>query len=246
MPRVSFRAVLSAAATAIGGRSAAAQGLAPGQAPIDIHATPSIAAARDTIVLAGSTVVGGKPADIRITVQPPQGSPVTLTAHASGEGSFASRFGATSRTGTYRVTATAIDGQGTATDSFSIVTLSGMVDRQAAALTDLYNALTEANTALTAIAQATPPSPPREKALDQFHQLADQVKEAPGRVSTYRKAMGEIAKAVEQQPILWPPLRPAFDSLNERIDSIEEHTITVRQQVANCNYGGGARTGRGV
>jgi hypothetical protein len=216
--------------------SAAGQGLSPSDAPIDLRLTPAIAAPGDSVTIAGSTMVG-KQREIKIAVTPPQGLPLAITAQASAEGAFAVKFGATSGTGTYRVTATAIDGKGTATDSFAIVTLSGMVDRQAAALSDAYQALTEANTALTTIVRATPPSPPQQQALEQFQQLADQLKEAPSRVDTYRRAMGEIAKAGEEQPIVRPPLRQVFDSLNRGVDSIRRHTNTVREQVAASKKG---------
>ena len=212
--------------------SASAQGLSPAQAPIEIHMNPPMVAPADSVSITGSTMVGGKQHDITIAVTPPQGPAATLTARTSTEGAFAARFGATSSAGTYRVTATAIDGKGIATDSFAVLTLSGMVEQQAAALSELYEALTEANTALATSVKATPPSPPQQEALQRSQDLGSQLAEAPHRIDTYRQALGEIAKLGDQHPILRPPLRPVFDSLNAQARRARQYTPQLRAHLA--------------
>jgi hypothetical protein len=219
-------------AIAASAAAASAQGLSPSQAPIEIHVGPATVAPGDSVAITGATMVGGKQHDITIAVTPPQGPAVMLTPHTSSEGAFATRFGATSAIGTYRVTATAIDGKGTATDSFAVLTLSGMVEQQATALSELHEALTDANTALSASVKATPPSPPQQEALQRTQELGAQLAEAPQRIGTYRQALGEIAKLGDQHPILRAPLRPVFDSLNAQARRARQYAPQLRAHLA--------------
>jgi hypothetical protein len=185
-------------------QGAGALGLTPSSLPIEITASPDKTMAGGNVILSGTTGLVGEASKVTITVNPPGSAPdVPLTATPSATGSFSIKFTATKSAGSYQVVATAPDGKGSATTSFSVVAPSIVPAEIAGDVDSLYAATLHGLEQVTAALEQMPVSPAREQGKAKLEQLRGRLKETPAQTAVLRDAMTKVftARASVPQPI---------------------------------------------
>src|SRR5256885_1234470 len=94
--------------------------------PVNVTVTPTVALPGTAVTIKGSTGidVAANP-QVKLTITPPSGPPVTLAAATTKEGNFSATFSQTKAIGKYSVKAISPGGKGEATITFSIAPPSG-------------------------------------------------------------------------------------------------------------------------
>lgn len=183
---------------------AAAQGT-PSKGPLQITLTaaPARLGAGDSVRLQGATGLVGPSSQVTLSVRPPGKPAIALTAKPDAKGDYRVRFGGTAALGTYQVTATAPDGKGTATTTFTVVAagvLPDEVTRKADSLVLLGSKVIDR---VQQAVNAQPTSPARTEAQQKLDGIDAEMAKLPAQVNLLRQQMKKVfdARAKIAKPI---------------------------------------------
>lgn len=182
-----------------------AQEPAKGPLQISLTATPAKLGSGDSVRLHGSTGLVGSSSQVTLTIRPPGKPAVTLTAKPNAKGDYQVRFGGTTSVGMFQVEATAPDGKGKASGSFTVVAAGvapDAVSRKADSLVLLSSRVIDR---LQQDIEAQPTSPARTEAKDQLAKVETELAKLPAQVGVLRtqlkkvfEARGKVAKPIPE------------------------------------------------
>lgn len=181
-----------------------AQQAVAGPLPIDVSVTPPKVMLGGTVTIKGTSgLLGGTKVVTLKVAGPNAAASATLSAQGGASGAYTTVFAKTGALGKYTVTATAPDGKGTATASFTVVgpaEIPAAVARKADSLALLA---TQVAAVVRKGIDAMQASPAREQARSKVVQAEAQVAKLPAQVAVLRQQMskGFEARAKVQQPI---------------------------------------------
>lgn len=202
-PRLSAIAVLLALAPAASARRVIAQDATKGPLPITVAAAPTKVAAGDSVRLHGNTGLVGTTSQVTIVVRPAGKPPVTLTAKPGTNGSYALRFGGTVALGAYQVEATAPDGKGKTTTTFTVVASGVVPDEVARKADSLVLQATRVTDRVQQALNAQPASPAKNEAKKKLDQADAELAKLPAQMAALRQQMKKVfdARAKVAKPI---------------------------------------------
>lgn len=209
----------------LGSMAAARYQASEAKAPIDLAARPGVALTGSTVTLSGKTVVDGKRFTVTLTVTPPGGAPVKLTAKADSTGKYSVPYKVT-KAGDYTIAAVAPDGKGTASAKFRVAGAAGFADSVAGSLTTLSQSSEETTQGLHTSLGGLPESPAKAKADEKLDALEKGEEALAKKADAAAKALARVAKVVEAYPDLAPAFAPYADELadaEEQADDLRDH-----------------------
>jgi len=136
--------------------------------PVEVRADPEVTGPKQPVRLLGSTPVVAGIEHVKLTIDPPEGLPSSLTAVVDPNGSYAVTFSATKATGTYQVRALAPDRKGSATAAFRVFDPASSADDFVDAAEDLLEAAESAARTARDLVATLPVSPAQLEVLDRL------------------------------------------------------------------------------
>lgn len=200
------------AALAPGGVTA--QKLKKGPTPIEVEVKPSPAAAGAQVAISGSSVKLQARKTVKLTVQPPSGQPVNLTAELDAQNRFSTSY-TLGGAGTYRITATAPDDKATKHVTVKVLAPAAYTPNAASAVQRVFNRISAGTTSLRQYAAETPPSPAQQEFAEKLDALAEQVKQASAELKKFREGMAPLDALAQKHPEAMAELQPAYDAVGE-------------------------------
>ena len=226
-----------------------AQQSQPG-APVEITAKPPLVRPGGIVQLTGKTEHDGKRLQLSIVVTPPKGSganaapttPVTLTAVADATtGAFSAAFKSTT-VGKYDVKATAPDGNGNGSTTFTVA-LAGEVATTATktigeAIAVGVDAIASAQKALATM----PPSPPQQQLSQKLNELQGMLAKTPQPIAAMRTSVAQMANAAVARPSIGAVVDPALGEIAEwnaeaqvKLDEAKKRLAAAKDEAALCD-----------
>jgi hypothetical protein len=181
----------------------AQEGPVKGNLGITVSAVPARLTAGDSVRLAGSTGLTGSSSQVTIVVRPPGKPAVTLKTKPGSKGDYQAKFGATGAPGTYQVEATAPDGKGKATTSFTIVAPGVLVEQAGRKADSLVLLSSQVVDRVQQAVAAMPASPAKNEAKEKLDQVDTELARLPQQVAVFRQQMAKVfaARAKIAKPI---------------------------------------------
>jgi len=237
MPRIARRSWAAIAVLFVAG-SAAKTSLARGQnptkgpLPITLAASPSKAAAWDSVRLYGIAGLVGSASKVTIIVRRSGATVGTLSATPRADGSYQVRFGATSTIGSYQVVATAPDNKATATTSFAVVSAGVVPDDIARKEDSLVVLASRVVDQVQKAVDAQPASPAKKEVDEKLDNVDKEMAKLPAQIDILQKAMKQVfeARAKIAKPI--PEWTEYQDSL-ERWEADADRALAKLEKLAN-------------
>src|SRR5690606_15701029 len=159
--------------------------------PIEVEVKPSPAAAGARVTISGSSVKLQARKTVKLTVQPPSGQPVNLTAELDAQNRFSTSY-TLGGAGTYRITATAPDDKATKQVTVKVLTPAAYTPNAATAVRPVPNRISPRTTSRRQHAAETPPSPAQQEFAEKLDALAEQMKHASAELKKFREGMAPL------------------------------------------------------
>ncbi len=242
-PRTSLSLRLIALPLSLGtllgmGAVAAGRQASEEKAPIEAKAKPAVALAGSTVTISGKTVVDGKRFTVAFTVTPPGGAPVKLTAKADANGAFTLAYKIKAK-GDYAVAITAPDGKGTTAVKFKSVGGQSFGDELGSSLKSLVQSSIETTQSVKSGLEGSPDSPAKAQADAKLDELQKGEEGLAAKADAAGKALGRVAKVVEEHPELAPAFEPyaeAFAEYEQEADDLRDHGTEYLKKVKGDTF----------
>ena len=227
LPRLAVIATVAAAL----GSDVQAQGITPGDLPIEVTLKPRSVLPGTKVTISGTLPGYSGGGNVSVGVTPPQAASVTLVAKSDAQGKYTTAFTETSRVGMYSVRAVAPDGKGVVVDSFMVVTMTQAAGAQQQTITRTFDLVVKTINTARKVALETPPSPPQQILLQKLAELEKQMADAPKVVEEYRSSMQTIVDVVKTYPETAPVVQPLLDEITPMAEELEERLVQIEKLV---------------
>jgi len=233
--------------------TAGAQGLEKAPTPIDVTVSaPSATAAPQgvqslvvlpgtKVTIAGHSVPMGPATQVKVTVKPPSGPAVTLTAGLAADNRWSTVFTATTAPGHYAVSAQSPEGTNTATASFAVGTTIAVTHATEAVVNAVTAGAPEVGTSIKSGAESAANRgdfPNREQVLKNLQAIEANAAALPARLADLTAAGQKLGAIAEQYPGGASELEPIATAMSETAAKVQEQTArvtTARAAVENTN-----------
>jgi hypothetical protein len=214
------------------------QGMETIDAPIEATVKPSLTIVGLGVKIGGKTENDGKRFDVKITVTPPQGAPVSLTAKIDDAGKFEIPFALTNSTGRYVVKIVAPDGKGTTSASFEALSPDAAFARPADTAAELLEATDDTADASKELIDSLPPSPPKEELKAKIDELKENLAKSSDVVGKFRQSLARLAQIPERNPEMTEAFEDIIEKLDTKTSEAKSQTVSLRQQIAKSRKDG--------
>jgi len=180
-----------------------AQEATKGNLGITVAALPAKVTPGDSVRLAGSTGLTGRASQVSLLIRPPGQAPVSLKVKPGAKGDFQIRFGGTTASGAYEVEATAPDGKGKATTTFTVVGSAVVPDEIARKADSLVLLGTRVVDRVQQAVERFPASPAKEEVKQKLGKIDAEMAKLPSQTAALRQQMAKVfaARAKVTKPI---------------------------------------------
>ncbi len=204
----------------------------PGSAmPVDVRSDPEVTGPGQPVRLTGSTPAIGGILRVKLTIEPPEGAPSSVTAVVDPSGSYTVTFSATKATGTYQVLAVAPDGRGSATTTFRVFNPASAADDFVDAAEGLVNAATSATGVAGELVATIPPSPAQLDVLDSIAALKGVLVTLQGKVAQLKTFVEQVQAVTTRYPDAGPSFAPMFSRLENWAGLSRAETARINEQL---------------
>ena len=215
-----------------------AQKIEKGVTPVEVSAKPAVVLPGSPVTLSGLTALDGKHAAVSLSVKPPSGPAVALTATAAKDGSYSAVFKNTNTPGAYTVKAVSPDGKGSASASFTVAGAAACLERSARTVDALMADARDGAQTADQLVATLPASPARDEARAKLNTLQAKLQEGSAQAAKARQGMEKLASIAQRYPETTPGLRPLVDPLNEWDGRAEAEDRRIRDQLARSRQKG--------
>jgi len=215
-----------------------AQDVQQGVAPVQLTVKPQTVSPGAMVTMSGWTAVDGKSMSVAITVTPPSGPPVSLSAKAQPSGDFTLSGKAGQTLGIYQVKAVSPNGKGSATGSFTVVGAAGSLELAEKTVDALVSTAVEGGQVTADLIATLPASPAKDEAQQKLDQLNAKLKEAPQQAAKAKEGLDKIAQIPKQYPETAPGLEPLTSAINAWQDEAKAENEKLKQQIARSKQKG--------
>lgn len=199
--------------------------------PVEVRADPEVTGPGQPVRLIGSTPMVGGIENVKLTIEPPEGSPSSLTAVVDPNGGYTITFSTTKATGTYQVRALAPDGKGSATTTFRIFDPASASDDFVEAAEDLLEAAGSAATTARDLVATLPASPAQLEMLDSIATLQQALARLPAGVAGIKTFVEQVHAVTVRYPAAGPSFEPMFGRLESWSGLSRAETVRINEQV---------------
>lgn len=199
--------------------------------PVEVRAEPEVSGPEKPVRLVGATPMMGGIEHVRLTIEPPEGAPSSLTAVVDPSGNYTITFSGTRATGTYQVRAVAPDGKGSDTTSFRVFDPASAADDFVEAAEDLVEAAGSAAGTAGDLVATLPASPARLEVLDSIAALKGALARLPAGVAQIKTFMERVHGVTTRYPDAGLSFDPMFGRLEEWTGLSRAETVRIDEQV---------------
>lgn len=210
----------------------------PTNAPVTLHASPSVALVKSGVTLSGTSIKVGKAGQVTIKIVPASGAAKTIQAALGEDGKYTTTYKADAA-GKFKVTATAPDGKGIAETSFTVTSPTGVAQASTEGSKALIATMMKAQEIGDQQVASLPDSPAKEEFKKKSAELKKKLAEAPAVEKQFESALEKISELGGKYPEeALPGLKPLYDELdaaNEAIKAQNEEFKKRLDQAAKKN-----------
>ena len=214
------------------------EGMETIDAPVEASVRPALTIIGLGVRIGGKTENDGKRFDVKITVTPPQGAPVLLSARIDEAGKFEIPFAQTNAAGTYAVQIVAPDGKGTTSASFEALSPADAFARPADTAAELLEATGDAVDAGKELIDSLPPAPPKEELKAKIDELKENLAQSTDVVGKFRQSLARLAQIPERNPEMTGAFEEIIEKLGAKTAEAKSQTLSLRQQIAKSKKDG--------
>lgn len=224
--RIGLIAIVVVAALGAGS-VAATQG---GPAPITVTARPNRTPVGGRVGIEGTTAfISGK--TVQLEVLEPDGQSRRLSIPVLQTGQFMYAYMATGKPGLHRVSATAPDGVGRDTSSFTVLSGVQTVDEVAFEWEDDADDLDSAVTVVKKLVDTLPASPVKDEVQKKLDQLDKRLQQRARDVANFKKSVGALQQILTKHPSAAPAITPTLHELTAWVQQSEEERVELNRRL---------------
>ena len=197
-------------------------------APVTIDPKPAITTPGKPVTLKGHTTPDGQRFEVELKITlPGQNNPQTVKTKCDKKGDFEVVFSQTTKTGTYKISATAPDGKGTGSAEFKVATPTGIGNLATGKFEELSKALKENTDKINKKINQLPASSERDQLVQKTNEIVTKINEMNQQAAKIKPNLDKMLEAIEGLPADKLEDQPAM----EIIDDLAEWTVEADQQM---------------